>query len=163
MFEHLEPIWDATKASLRGQLPARIAEINALHDDFQLDVPDNDSYFVGGWTALNYPMVEIASPDFSMYGWSIQQVGVDVAFPVAVRLMFEDRAIEPERILRKAARYSTAILRVLAVPGAFGNALIDKDRGMRGGYAFNPETDQREEGIGTVLHVYTLLTAETRI
>lgn len=174
MIEHLETILDAGLATLRAELPAEIDAINAAAlDDIVLPAPGHDlddpseAYVLGGWTRLSYPVVEVAAPDWTVTSWSLSNVDAIMRFPAIVRLTYADAALEPGRLYRSVLRYTTAILAVLTVPGAWDTATkrvsLDAERGISGEYGFDPRTNERAETIGETVLTVNLEAAEARL
>jgi hypothetical protein len=157
---HLEPLLDAAVASLRAGLPTAIAAVNAAHSDFQVETVPDDAMFVGGFTTAVYPMIEVASPDWTMQQLSVGQFSSELAWPLVVKVTAMD--MTAQLLYRRLLRYVSAILAVLLDPDAIPGCDVDRDRGVRGAYAFNPESGEIQELDGAAIIVLYMGADETR-
>lgn len=163
---HLEPFIDACVATLRANLAAEVDAVNDHHNadghSITLDHVPTDRIFFGGFTELNYPLIEVASPDFAYRNWSLAQLIADQSFSIVIRLLVLDA--DPEKLYRRNLRYGSAIIAALVEPDAFGaGTTIDPDIGVRGSYRHDPEADTREELTGSTLLVFALQQVESRV
>lgn len=158
--KHLEPIVDAAKATLVQNLAAAVAAVNAAHTDFQIEDVPADQIYIGGFTVARYPMVEVAVPDWTMSRISVAQYGSSLDMPLVVKVSAV--AYDSDRLYRTLLRYVSAIIDVLIEPGAFPGVDVDRDRGIRGTYRFNPEADTVEDLNGSAIIVFYLQADETR-
>lgn len=155
---HLEPYLDAAREYLRDNLPTRLAVVNGELTDFELPVPDQDSYLLGVTsTTLKYPLIEVASPDWTMTAFDLGQFTGDFNFTIVVRAMLQD--LDYDRLTRSLYRYGRCLTEVLCEPGAFGEGVVDS---IRGAYRVNPETNDREEFVAGALLVFSIRSTETR-
>jgi hypothetical protein len=158
---HLEPFLDACVAALRAGLPAAVDAVNAAHMDFDLEHIPDDHFFVGGYTTAVYPMIEVASPDWTMQQLSIGQFSSALSLPVVIKISALDYS--SETLYRRLLRYVSAILQVMLDPDAIPGADVDRDRGIRGGYVFNPESGEIQELDGAAIVVLYMEADETRL
>lgn len=156
---HAEEFLDATIATLKANLPAALAAINAAHTDFQVAVPDDDSYSTGTLDILRYPWIEVAVPDFSISNFSMEQWDADFYPVVIVRGLYQE-PLSADRLDRALKRYGQALLNVLLTPNAFGAHEVVQS--VRGGYRVNPETQERTEFTGGVVAAFTIESTVTR-
>lgn len=172
MIEHLEGVVDSAIASIAADLPDVIATINAETGAanpaaIELEMPDprpveeGGAIYFGGFDIVKYPSIEIASPDFSLADFDLDNWSADLRAVLMVRGHVMDA--NAARVLRRAYRFGRALLQVLLQPDAFGAGVqIRKDDGVRGYYRFNPETGEREEIFGSTLLVFALEGSENR-
>lgn len=158
---HLEPLLDAAIAALRTNLDAAIAAVNAAHSDFPLDDVPSDAILLGGFDTAVFPMIEVAAPDWTLTRISVGQIAGTLDLSLVVKVTAIDYT--PELLYRRLLRYVSAIIAVLLDPAALGGGVyVDKDRGIRGSYRFNPETGEQDNLTGSGVLVVYLTTDETR-
>jgi len=158
---------DAALASLRQNLPAKIAAINAERGaavgGFDLKVPDDDlalplsdphvSYSTGTKEILRYPFVEVANPDFTIDNFSLAQYDAAWNPDIVVRVWYE-AALDADQLDRALKRYVRAVFEILATPDAMGKS--ESIARIRGGWRTNPETNERQELFGAAVLVFTM-------
>jgi len=157
-----EDITDAAIASLKAQLPAVLAVINAAHDDFEIEAPADHAYKAGGdFLHESYPHIEVATPDEDFIEPDIS-LGSWIGGPrVVVRATLQDFTADGgEALYRKLQRLALAILRTLTYPGAFGPGITVLRAAKR--VRFDPEAGEHETVTGGVLCLFQLQRAVTR-
>jgi hypothetical protein len=168
---HLEPFLDGALASLRANLPARLAALST--SSVPLDPPADDGgplgspgldYYAGVVRKpLRYPLVEVAAPDWTMTDFDLGQLTGDFDFPMmasATLRIVDPAALHSDRMYRSQMRYAAAILNVLLEPGAFGDGATVVS--ARGAYRQNPETRETEEIVGGVVIAFGIETTDSR-
>lgn len=150
---HVEDYIDAGLASLRAQLPGRIAAVNAEKPDLRVPTPDTDAYYPGGLSVfLKYPSVELAAPDWTLANPSLGQRAWDGNVTVTGRILMQHP--EFDVLYRMVMRYGRCLVEVLSKQDALGTGVTVQQ--MRGFYRVNPETGERDEFIAGALVVCTL-------
>lgn len=143
---HIEPNLDAAIASLKANLPGSIAVVNAQFTDFDIPTPAADGYSLGAMPVIYQalPLVEVAAPDWTMEGFSIQQLSADMTLSIVVRVTLEHP--DADTLYRSAMRFARALIDVLIQPDAFGPT-VSVSR-VRGAYRVSPEQSDRMEVTG---------------
>lgn len=158
-----EPITDAAIASLKAGLPAAIAAVNAAHDDFEIEVPDESAYAAGGdFLQVSFPHIEVATPDEDFISPDISQESWLGSPRVVVRATIQDFTADGgDQLYRKLQRLGLVIIQVLTARAAFGDgvAVLRAARRVR----FDPEAGEHETVTGGVLCLFQLERAVTRL
>jgi hypothetical protein len=156
----LEAAIDAGIASLKANLPARIAAVNAATSDF--DIPDiaTEAYYPGGLAVhYLYPHVEVASPDWLYTQVSLAQV--DFSGQATIMAMIRWQHYDYVTLFRGIMRYQKALVEALAQPDTFGAHV--PVRGMRGfTRVANPEAEERQDIYAGALVVCTIELVDVR-
>lgn len=166
MIAHLEELLRSTQANLRTYLPAKVVAVNeAWDDEIVLEQFDPAMIVVGGFPAgvsLAYPSIEVAAPDFNLFGGTLNQEKWDQTHRVMLMIWVRD-ATSYDNLFFRQMRTSQAVLDTMLYPGMFGGP----GRGNRvervsGAYRHNPETREQEFVTGAIVLVFTVLTEEVR-
>lgn len=159
---HLEPFLDEAVSSLRTSLPAALAALST--DAVPLDPPAAEDYYTGVVRApLRYPLIEVASPDWTMTDFDLGSLTGDFDFPMMVSAtlrIVDPAALHSDRMYRSQMRYAAAILNVLLEPDAFGQHATVAS--ARGAYRQNPETREANEIVGAVVVAFGIQTTDSR-
>lgn len=151
------PRIDTTLASLRANLPTRIADFNA-EGGVTLTVPADDGqplepvrpglgYVFGGaprYAAGDFPKIEVAVPDALAQNLSIGQVDADLESTIVVACWAGRTAGEDFSLLyRKVLGYARCVTEVLLEPDAiYPSETVDH---IRFAFAANPDQRKRDE------------------
>lgn len=162
---HLEDFTADTIATLRAGLPASLAVINAEQlalGSHEIKIPADGggdvgttgvSYSDGTTAVLGYPHVEVAIPDGLITNPDLHWESALVEYVVIVRALYQD-PLDSTRLGKSLQRYSAAILNVLLADDAFGPH--ETVSSVRVAIRTSPETEERVEVTGGVLHRYTV-------
>jgi hypothetical protein len=146
-----------TLASLRANLPARIAVFNA-EAGIQLAVPADDAgalspprpglgYVFGGLPHIGageYPKIEVSIPDAAVENLSLAHVEGDLSSSLVVAVWAGRTSGEDfPTVYEKVLGYTRCITEVLLVPGAiYPSETVDR---VRYAFAANPDRRERDE------------------
>jgi hypothetical protein len=167
------PRIDTTIASLRANLPARIAAFNAEGSGATLDVPADDGdpvepvrpglgYVFGGaprYAAGDFPKIEVAVPDATAENLSIGQVDADLDSTLVVACWAGRTSGEDFSLLyRKVLGYARCVTEVLLEPDAIYPSETVKR--IRFAFAANPDQRARDEMETFTFGGFVFLTTE---
>lgn len=157
-----DPYIDAAKASLKAELPGRIAVVNAAYTDgLVVPTPDPDTgYMLGGHPAIYVPLptVEVAATDWELGESSIEQLSWELGLSIIVRGVVGHP--DPDPNYRITMRFGRAITEVLIEPGAFGPGIAAET--IRGSYRVDPQLGEDMQVIGIASMEFALGMVEHR-
>lgn len=150
---------DSTIASLRANLPARIAAFNAVEGQpVQLEVPADDAgdldpprpalgYVFGGfphYSGGEFPKIEVAVPDGLVQNLSLAQVEGDLDSTLVVACWAGRTQAETfPAVYRKVLGYAQCVTEVLLEPDAiYPSELVAR---IKFAFAANPDKRDRSE------------------
>lgn len=151
-------ILGAAVGSLQSGLPPRLVALNVA--DELIVEPQN---IVGGGVGeiLVYPLLEVAVPDWSMRGFTVGQVAVEMDLNLVVKAWHQ--IADFPTLHDTMLVYQRAILDVLAQPDALVSSGPRPVIGsVRGGMRVNPETEERQEFTAATVIVFTIETVGVR-
>jgi len=130
---------DTAIATLKDDLPARLAAIDAEHTDFELDVPADNAYSLGSSEVLRFPWIEVALVNSDIDGFDLGQGSGDQRSTIIIACRYQHG--NGEHLDRALRRYARAVMEVLMAPDAFGPH--ETVSAIRVAYGTNPEFDEK--------------------
>lgn len=152
-----EPFIQGALDYLEAGMPAMLASIEAANSD-GIELPAPRQYVFGVVdSALGYPVIDAAVPDFNATQFDLAHLEADYEFQLIIRVQ-QRYAATDDGLDRSLYRYNQAMFRLLAQPAALpASAEVTE---VRGGFRANPETEEREQLIGRSI---LALTVEHRV